>query len=141
MAISNANRAVGRQYPLVAYQEFTLAELTSGSNVPAIKLPAGSIVTGGMVVITTAFNSGTTDGLDIGDGTLATRYASVSDALNALSAGLYTALVPTGYQYTAVDTIDIKWTGAGTAATTGAGYLLVEYITEGRANEVVPDYS
>lgn len=141
MAIATANKNVGRQYPLVAYQEFTLSEMTSGSALLTVKLPAGAIVVSGFAFISTAFNSGTTDALTIGDGGSAARYATVTAGSGALSANLYKALTPTGYQYTAADTVDLTWTGAGTAATTGAGYLLVTYIVENRANEVVPDYT
>lgn len=141
MALSNANKSTGRQYPLVAYQEFTLAELASGTAIPLVKLPAGSIVLGGMLVFTTAFNAGTSDAATVGDGGSAARYATIAAGSGALSANLYKAITPTGYQYTVADTIDLVWTAVGTAATTGAGFLLIQYITEGRANEVIPDYT
>ena len=124
----------GRQKVQCGYVEFALADLTSGTRMPAIDVPAGAIVLGGFVGITTAFNSGTTDALIVGDSVDADEYATVSAGSGALSAALYKALTPTGYQYTTNDAIELTWTGAGTAATTGAGYMIVYYIVEGRAN-------
>lgn len=141
MTIAAANKNVGHQYALVASQAFTLAELTSGTAVPLVKLPAGARVLGGMCVITTAFNSGTSDAMIIGDDGDTDRYAAVTAGSGALSANLYKAITPTGYKYTAPNTVDLTWTGVGTAATTGAGTLYVMYVVDGRANEVMPDYS
>lgn len=124
----------GRQNVKCGYVEFDLADLTSGTRTPAIDVPAGAIVLGGFVGITEAFNSGTTDALIVGDSVDADEYATVSAASGALSLGLYKALTPTGYQYTANDAIELTWTGAGTAATTGAGYMLVYYIVDGKAD-------
>lgn len=138
MAISNARKNTGHQYPLVAYQEFVLADFVSGTAAPAVKLPAGAIVIGGEIVITTAFNAGTTNTIDVGDGGDDDRYTST--IITASSLGR-TALTLTGYQYTTADTIDLLATLSGTAATTGAGYLMVMYIVEGRTNEVMPDYT
>jgi hypothetical protein len=49
-----------------------------------------------------------------------------------------TALVPTGYRYTAPDTIDLTGTLTGAAATAGAGTLRVQYVIKDRAQEVQP---
>jgi hypothetical protein len=140
MAIANADKNVGRQYPLVAYQEFDFADLSSTEVTPIVKLPANAIVTGGALVITTAFNSGTTDLLEVGDSVQDDDYLVAGTADNG-STAQYIAFTPSGYKYAAPDTIDVKWTPVGTAATAGAGYLVVEYIVPTRANEVVPDYS
>jgi hypothetical protein len=122
----------GRQQPLVAYLEFTYATLASGVN-SAVDVPAGAIVTGGGLVITTAFDSGTTDLLEVGDGVQDDDYLVAGVADNG-STAQYIAFTPTGYQYTTNDSIDIKWTPVGTAATAGAGYMWVQYIVDGRAN-------
>ena len=140
MAISNADKNNGRQYTLVAYQEFDFADLSSTAVTPIVKLPANSIVLGGALVITTAFNSGTTDLLEVGDGVQDDDYLVAGGADNG-STAQYIVFTPTGYKYTAADTIDVKWTPVGTAATAGAGFLIVEYIVTTRANEVVPDYT
>lgn len=132
MAIS---KDVGRQYPLVARVPFTYADFgASGVAEQAVDTPAGAKVIGGELVITTAFNSATSDAIDVGDGVTPGRYLSAQDVKTA--AGRF-ALVPTNYSYAEKDTIDIEWTGVGTAPTQGAGYLLLQYILEDRANENV----
>ena len=137
MAILDKNRAHGRQFPLVAHQDFDLSELTSGSAIAAVKVPAGARVIGGGVMIDTAFDSATSDVMDVGDGDDDDRYSATP--IDVSAAG-YTALDITGYKYTTTDFIDLIWTGAGTAATEGAGRLIVEYIIDNRTNEVMPDY-
>ena len=139
MALANADKNVGRQYALTAYQEFDYADLSSTAVVPLVKLPANAIVTGGALVITTPFNSGTTDLLEVGDDHDDDKY--VAGGSDNGSTAQYIAFTPTGYKYTAANTVDIKWTPDGAAASAGAGYLIVEYIVTTRANEVVPDYS
>jgi len=116
---------VDRQSPLFASADFTLADLVSGAFEAAISLPENAEVIGGSLVITTAFNSATTDAATVGDSTSAGRYLTIGAALGALGLGR-TALVPTGYRTTGRDPVGITWTGAG-AVTTGAGRLEVEY--------------
>jgi len=122
----------GRQTTLVAVVDFTFATLTSGSAEGAVDLPNGAVVTGGQLVVDTAFNSGTSDTISVGDGVTAARYES---AQSVASTGAY-PLTVTGYEYTAADAVDITLTSVGAAATAGAGRLVVEYYVEGRANEV-----
>ena len=47
-------------------------------------------------------------------------------------------MVPTGYEYTGEDSIDLDVAMSVAVATAGAGYLLVEYIIDERAQEVQP---
>lgn len=125
--------AVGRQYPLVALQHFTYEDL-GGVAVAALDLPGGAIVIGGELVITEAFNSATSDAIDVGDGADPDRYAAAVDA-QALGR---TALTLTGYKYALPDTVDIGLTSVGGPPTAGGGYLMVEYIMDGRSQEVQP---
>jgi hypothetical protein len=92
----------------------------------AIAVPAGAIVVGGFYRQV----SGTTASVDvgIGDGGSADRYKADIDAAAAGT----TALVPTGYQYTSDDTIDIL-VDAALPAAGGSGLLVVEYIVAGRS--------
>jgi len=137
MSIADQNRNHGRQYPLVAIQDFALADLTSGSAVAAVKLPGNARVIGGGVVITEVFNSTTSDAIDVGDGDNDDRYSDTAVDGQALG---YTPLDITGYKYTTQDFIDLKWTSGGGSPSTGTGYLIVMYTVDDRANEVVPDY-
>ena len=125
----------GRQYPLVAEVDFTFADLATGVVYPAIDIPANAVVVGGELVVTTAFNSGTSAVIEAGDGVVADRY--LPTPVDLKTAGR-TALTLTGYRYTAPDTIDVMATLAGTAATAGAGTLRVQYVIKDRAQEVQP---
>ena len=131
---------INRQTRLVAYVDVTYADLTSGTSANAIHLPAGAMLLGGFVDITTAFSSSSSDVLDIGDTVASTpdddKYSS--SQITASSTGL-TALTGT----TATDSripaggawITATWTGAGTAATSGAFRLQVEYVVDDRVTE------
>lgn len=120
----------GRQDVLVACIPFSYDELTDATAVPAAALPAGAIVLGGQLVISTAFNSGTSDTIAVGDGTI-TYLAATSVAATGA-----TALTGISGVYSASDTVDLTWDGTGTAPTAGSGYLVVEYVKTDRACEI-----
>lgn len=127
MAIS---KSAGRQWPQIAIVEYTYADFTSGVGVEAVDLPPGARVVGGYNGILTAFDSATSDTIEIGDATTAARY--LSDDGQAAGGS---ALVPTGLEYTEGGAITIEWTGVGAAPSAGAGVLAVMYTIDGRANE------
>lgn len=137
MAIAAKDRNHGRQWPLVVVQDFDYTEVEDTVAVPAVKLPAGARVIGGGVLVTTAFDFGTTNAVDVGDGGDADRYSGTPVDLSATG---WTALDVTGYGYPISDYIDLTADVTGTAATQGEAKLIVEYIVDGRANEVNPDY-
>ena len=111
MAISKNS---ARQYPLMASVDVTYDMLTSGSAEAAVDIPAGATVVGGYLVVDTAWDSATSDVLDIGDGDDVDRYTASQIDLTAAGA---TALDVTAYEYTVQDTIDLTWTGAGCCPT------------------------
>lgn len=125
----------GRQEKVVAIVDYALADLVNGTAVAAINLPANARVLEVINKINTAFNSGTTDALVIQNNESTPKaFVTVSAALNSLTAGLTSRAANTnlGYKNTVPSTIDVKWTGAGTAASTGTGTLIVEYVVDGR---------
>lgn len=125
----------GRQEKVVAIVDYALADLVSGTAVAAINLPANARVLEVINKVNTAFNSGTTDALVVQNNESTPKaFVTVSAALNSLTAGLTSRAANTnlGYKNTVPSTIDVKWTGAGTAATTGSGTLIVEYVVDGR---------
>lgn len=125
----------GRQEKVVALVDYALADLVNGTATAAINLPANARVLEVINKIGTAFNSGTTDALIIQNNESTPKaFITVSAALNSLTAGLTSRAANTnlGYKSTVPLTIDVKWTGAGTAATTGTGTLIVEYVVDGR---------
>lgn len=145
MSIPTKELNVSRQYPLYGFQRFDLSHLENGEALTFAKVPWNSVLVGGFLMITTAFNSNTSDSIIIGDdGGSATadpdRYLTATD----VQATGYTALTPTGFQFTTMGALTLTWTGdgsGGTIASEGAGFVVFEYITEGRHSfEVVPSY-
>lgn len=132
----------GRQWPLFAEVEFGFADLDGGVQVAtlvaeAIDVPYGACVIGGQLIIDEIFADAGDTGtctIAVGDGGVANRYLGDTDA-TALGR---TALVPTGYKYTAPDTIDVD-VAIGTAdLTRGKARLQIWYVIADRANEVNP---
>jgi hypothetical protein len=126
----------GRQEVISAKVTFALADLTSGAAVPAVQLPANARVTNVLLKVETAFNSGTTDAVVVQSNELTPKsYLAITAGSGALSAGLSTAgsVTNLGFVNPVQSTIDVKWTGAGTAATTGTATLLVSYVVDNRA--------
>lgn len=121
-----------RQWPMVATVAFDYTMFTSGTAEAAVDVPAGAKVTGGRLIVDTAFDSGTSDVMEVGDGGDVDRYVA---SVDVQATGLIGTWLTTGYQYTADDTVDIELTSVGTAATAGAGRLEVEYILDERSNE------
>ena len=134
-----------RQEVVSAKAKFLFSDLTSGVAVPAIALPPNARVLDVILRIETAFNSGTTDALTVqnNEGTPKTfivvpavlntlAVSTVASASGVLS-NVVTAASSLGYLNPVASTIDVKWTGAGTAATTGAGTVEVTYVVENRA--------
>ena len=133
MPISNPS---GRQYPLVAKATFTQADLPTGVDVEAVKLPSGARVIGGQIAVVTAGDSVTSDTLTVGDGTTANRYATGVDG-QATGA---TALTPDEADNgTGESSVYVTNTAVGTEGTAMVGFVEVHYVIEGRGNEVQPD--
>lgn len=118
----------GRQAPIVAWVDFNLADVADGTAQAAIELPGGAILLSGELIVSEAFNAGTTAVLDVGDALSANRYANDLD-LKTLGRK---PLVPTGYVMPHQGDLTVTYVPAGTAATTGKARLIVEYIDEGR---------
>ena len=116
----------GRQDVLAAKAVITFGsdgDTAVAGTFKAIAVPAGATVVGGYVNVTDA----TTGSIDIGDDDSITRYGA---GINIGATG-FTALTPTGYKYTADDTIDITITGD--PADDGEAELVIQYIIDGRA--------
>ena len=125
----------GRQPVLSAKIPFTFADLTSGEITEAIDLPGGAYIVSGELVITTGFDSATSDNIEVG--LLAVATNTLLTATDVSSTGI-TAIVPVGGSLAAADTITIEWTGAGAAPTAGVGFLRVDYVIDGRATDTQP---
>lgn len=129
MANAALKKVNGRQYALTAEVTIAVANMNE-STVPvaAIDLPYGAVVTGGAVIVDTAFDAATAT-VDVGDATSGNRY---KNDVNIAATGL-TALVPTGYVSDGA-AILVTPTFAD-AVTVGSVRLQVTYVISGRAHE------
>lgn len=143
MTVKKAARTA--QYPLVAEFTFDVANdtmvNTSGASdnfkvvgahvFDVIPLPPGAVVIGGSVVTETAVTGSTAYNVKVGDSASDTRYLGSTDKTTAA----LTALVPTGYVGLGEN---LRLTVTPTVADSTAGKLTVrvEYVVNGRANEV-----
>lgn len=127
-----------RQWPLVAVVEFTQADLTTGVPLAVLDVPQGAVITGGQLIIDTAFDSATSDTIDVGfttpDDTDDPDHYLAGGADNG-STPQSVALVPTGRAAVGSEQITIENTEVGAAGTAGVGRLIVEYVIEGRHTE------
>lgn len=99
----------------------------------AIELPIGAIVVGGELVVDTIYNTTGAATVSVGDSSSATRYLGAT----TLKTGGRTALVPTGFKNTGGLPIRLTFSVADTAGTAGKARVHVQYIIEGRADEVM----
>ena len=121
-------KSTARQWPLVAVVDFDYADIPAQATYEAIDIPAGAIVTGGILEIITP---------DTGNGTIAVHIGStVLLAANDYDAAARTFFTETDVVSTAPDTVDIVVATAN--LTVGTFRLIVKYIIAGRTNEVQP---
>ena len=121
----------GRQGVISAWVDIAFGDVpTTATAYTAVDLPVGAIVVGGDLVVDTAWDTGTTATLSVGDASSAARYLG---ATSVKSTGR-TALVPTGFVTTATQpAISVTTVISGTATTVGAARLRVDYIVRKRA--------
>lgn len=119
-----------RQMPLVAMVDINLADVTSGVDIAAIELPVNAIVLSGELVTTEAWNSTTSDVMDVGDAGSQNRYLNDGN-IRALAARV--PLVPTGFIHTGGD-LTVRWVSGGGTPTTGKVRLTVQYVIVGRSS-------
>ena len=120
-----------RQELIIAHQEIVLADLVNNVALNVMKLPVNAVIYGGQLITTEAWNSTTSDVLDVGDVTTPARYLTDGN-IRALNARV--ALVPTGFTVTSTQpNLSVTWTSGGGVPTTGKVRLEVAYYVIGRA--------
>ncbi len=130
-----------RSYVLSVTANFSYDDFTSGVGLPFCTLPVGAQVIGGYCRITTAWDSGTSDSLEIGDATDPNEYISAQDATSAVLqefslSNLFDAAGATTPQIlAATDETLIEITSVGSAATAGVGSACMLYIDTTKADE------
>jgi len=139
----NIFKKPGRQTVLVAEAVLTYANTLSPADLnavdtPCIDMPEGAMVVGGRVFVVTAFNSATSDTLDVGDNDDPNRYTN-GGAVDISTADVFPLTLDTvsvsNHVYTAGETINFTWTAVGADATAGEVRIQIHYIIADRANE------
>lgn len=88
-------------------------------------LPPGAIVRGTMVKVHTAFNSATSDVVDVGNASSAQAYVAAANL--QLSGGQYAITGMDATMPTEPTDVLALWTGVSTAPTAGSVTVIVEY--------------
>ena len=121
----------GRQELISAYVDINLADVTTATDLAALDLPVNAVIVSGALVTTEAWNSTTSDVMDVGDATTQNRYLNDGN-IRALAARV--PLVPTGFVHTATQpALTVRWVSGGGTPTTGKVRLEVQYYVLGRA--------
>lgn len=120
-----------RQELIAAFVDINLADIANNVTQTALDLPINAVVVDGSLVTTEAWNSTTSDVMDVGDATSAVRY--LTDG-NIRALGARVPLVPTGFVHTSANNaLRVTWTSGGGTPTTGKVRLEVRYYVLGRA--------
>jgi len=113
---------------------FAFSDLVAGEGVVAKTIPAGYVIVGGFVVVSQAFNAGTSATLDIGDVADPDRYTGTAVDLAATGS---TAIDVTGFQTEEPTDLLFTYAEAGAAATEGEGFVTLMFVREGKADCVL----
>jgi hypothetical protein len=123
-----AGISADRQQRIEGYVDVNFSDLTSGDDYAVFWLPAGATDITGNVVPIVAFNSETSDVLDVGNESSENAYKNDLN-IAATTAGALTGLpltVANGFWVT------VRWTGVGNAPTAGQFRIFFTYIMEER---------
>jgi hypothetical protein len=131
----------GRQWILsaektVLFSDDFGAQADDGLDQDVIRLPVGARVIGGVVVVEEVWTN--TAVIDVGDGEDPNRYTQTGGTIDLEVLGL-TALDVQGFKVTALER-DILLLGnfSVSDSTTGQLYMRIDYVIEGKVNEVQP---
>ena len=106
-----------------------LADVTNGVDIEAMDLPPNSVIQHGDLYTTEAWNSTTSDVLDVGDSSSQNRYLNDGN-IRTLAARV--PLVPTGFVHPG-GALTVRWVSGGGTPTTGKVRLTVSYIQLGKS--------
>lgn len=108
---------------------YNTPNIDTAGKVPLGTLPAGAIVTGMLVKISTVFNAATTNVLTVGtaEDDAAILGATDIDELEADTTVTFTAY---GYKVDVATPLFIKYEQTGTAATAGAATVILFYVPD-----------
>ena len=126
-------KVYSHQWPLVAVVPWVFGDLVTAVATAIANLPGDAIVTGGEIVVDVGTDFGTSCTLDVGDDADPDRYTASPVDLQTPGR---TALTLTGYKMVVSDDLVATPVIVGAAATVGSGRIIVQYVREGRSNEV-----
>lgn len=116
------------QNVLQKFVTINLADVTTGVDIAAIDLPPNTVIISGSLYTTEAWNSTTSDVLDVGDAASQNRYLNDGN-IRALAA--LVPLVPTGFVHPG-GAITVRWVSGGGTPTTGKVRLGITYAQIGQ---------
>ena len=122
---------------VVAQSKTTTFADTTATNMFAI--PAGSQILNVYLDVTEAFNAGTNNSITIKAGSTTIASVTATSANITTGRATLTLAAPATWVNTAADVfITSTYAGTGTAATTGIGYVTVEYVVRGSDGAQAP---
>ena len=126
---ARTNQARDMGYDVVQHLTKSISYLDGLTGAVTVgKLPPKAIVTDVWAVVTTAFNAGSTNSIDIGTSGDTNGFAT---GLSTTAAGRIAAdeMATSDDLYSTSEvTVVATHVGTGTAATTGAGFVVVQYV-------------
>lgn len=105
---------------------FDTLNIGTAGKVPLGTLPAGAIVTGMLVKVTTAFNAATTNVLTVGTAADASAVIGAGD-VDETTVGTTLTFAGVGYKASVATPLFIKYAQTGTAATAGAADIILMF--------------
>ncbi len=128
MAVGSSARKYHTQQTHYLVAEYAYSDLTSGTAVTLGTVPADCIIMDAGVVVETAFNSATSDVLDIGTSADGDGFATDLDLTTAGKIVADELATSDDLTPTADTDITFAWTGSGTAPSAGVIHVYVTYL-------------
>ena len=108
---------------------FNTVDIGTSGKVPLGTLPAGAIISGMLVKVTTAFNAATTNVLTVG--TLSSPEAVLGPTdVNELEVDTTVSFSSYGYKVDEATPLFVKYTQSGTAASAGAATIILFFVPD-----------
>lgn len=112
-----------------AHVDYNTPEIGTAGKVPLGTLPAGAIVTGMLVKVTTAFNAATTNVLTVGTASSDDAILTATD-IDETEVDTTVTFAAYGYKVAADTPIFIKYAQTGTAASAGAADIILFFVPD-----------
>ena len=122
-----------RQEVILAFTPVILwSDLVDAAVAEAIEVPQNAIVVAGACIVSVAFNSVTSDELDVGEDETPDPNAYTAAIIDLQALGS-TAIDVNLFKFTTQGNITVEMNGVGGSLSAGAFRLAVQYVVDGRA--------